>query len=91
MAVYVDPIVVYPGQKHSVFRNGSCHMIADTTEELVEMALMIGMRSKWMQDAGTHREHFDLSPSRRMEALKHGAIEISSRELALKIRAKEGR
>lgn len=88
MAVYVDPIVVYSGQKHSVFRNGSCHMIADSTEELIEMALAIGLRSKWIQDAGTPLEHFDLSVSRRMEALKHGAQEISFRELAMKIEAK---
>lgn len=59
-----------------------CHMIADTTEELLQMVDKIGVQRKWLQDAGTNREHFDICLSKKAKAVKLGALEISSRELA---------
>lgn len=38
-----------------------CHMIADTKEELLEMADKIGVQRKWIQEEGTWQEHFDVS------------------------------
>ena len=58
------------------------HMIADTTEELLDMATKIGMNLKWIQHPGTPSEHFDVCISKRKLAIKHGAKEINYRELA---------
>ena len=65
-----------------------CHMMADSTEELLAMADKIGVARKWIQHAGTNREHFDVCLSRRAWAVKHGAVEITQRELVLKMREK---
>ncbi len=59
-----------------------CHMIADTSEELLAMVDKIGVDRKWIQDKGTKREHFDICLSKKKEAIKHGAKEIGFRELA---------
>lgn len=55
-----------------------CHMVADTTEELLEMADRIGVQRKWIQDSGTYKEHFDICKSKRKLAVKLGAQEIDS-------------
>lgn len=65
-----------------------CHMLADTHEELVEMADKIGVNRKWIQHEGTPREHFDVCQSKRALAIQHGAIEVTMRDIALKIREK---
>jgi hypothetical protein len=59
-----------------------CHMIADSTAELLAMAGRIGVARKWIQKSGTYREHFDICLSKRKLAVVHGAIEISMREMA---------
>lgn len=74
MAVYVDDMRAPLG------RMVMCHMLADTTEELLAMADTIGVARKWIQYPGTHREHFDISLSKRAEAVKHGAVEITWRQ-----------
>lgn len=76
MAVYVDNFNAKFG------RMIMCHMIADTTEELLEMVDKIGVQRKWIQDAGTNREHFDICLSKKAKAIQHGAKEIGFRELA---------
>jgi len=37
-----------------------CHMIADSTEELMNMANLIGVNQKHIQFSGTYKEHFDI-------------------------------
>jgi hypothetical protein len=75
MAVYIDdmyktPIGTFRGMKMS-------HMIADSTEELLEMADAINVNRKWIQNPGTCNEHFDVCKSYREKAIKYGAIEIT--------------
>jgi len=60
-----------------------CHMLADSTQELLEMADRIGVKRKWIQSAGTWREHFDICLTKRELAIKNGAVEKSQKELAL--------
>ncbi len=67
-----------------------CHMIADTTEELLEMCDKIGVNKKWIQYPGTYKEHFDICLTKKAKALKLGAIEISMREYVLKINTRSG-
>lgn len=45
-----------------------CNMIADTTEELLQMVDKIGVNKKWIQDAGTYNEHFDICQSKKAKA-----------------------
>lgn len=57
-----------------------CHMLADTTPELLSMADTIGVARKWIQCAGTDREHFDICLTKRRKAVAAGAQEITWRE-----------
>ncbi len=82
MTVYVDSMRANFG------RMKMCHMIADSTEELMSMADTIGVKRKWIQNAGTHREHFDISLSKRMLAVQAGAVEVSMMELGRILRAR---
>jgi Protein of unknown function (DUF4031) len=76
MSVYVDDFQAKFG------RMIMCHMMADTTEELLEMADKIGVNRKWIQDKGTGREHFDVCLSARKKAVSFGAVEVGMRDLA---------
>lgn len=55
-----------------------CHMIADTLDELHEMADAIGMRREWFQPRSF--PHYDLSLSRRALAVGRGAVECDRAE-----------
>jgi hypothetical protein len=76
VSVYVD------GMRAPVGRMTMCHMVADSTEELIAMADRIGVDRRHLQDRGTYREHFDISLSRRRLAVIKGAKEVTIRELA---------
>ena len=58
-----------------------CHMIADTRQELLDMAFKIGVDLKWIQYPGTEHEHFDVCLSKKKLAIKFGAKEVTAREL----------
>lgn len=73
MTVYVDRLTEYGGS--STFRwKHSCHMYADTLEELHAFAKRIGMRRAWFQDKAS-LPHYDLNAGRRVAAVKAGAVE----------------
>lgn len=74
MAVYIDNARIKYG------RMVMCHMIADTLEELHKMADKIGVKRKWFQGA-PHFPHYDICLSMKELAIKHGAKEVSRREL----------
>lgn len=78
MSVYVDDVFIPYG------RMKMCHMIADTEDELHDMAARIGMKRKWFQ--GGDRPHYDVSMSRRKLAVEQGAVEITIKELVHRLR-----
>lgn len=80
MAVYVDDM--YTISLGNFGNMKMSHLIADTTEELLEMVDKIGVKRKWIQKAGTKWEHFDICVSKRTLAIKHGTIPITMRDLA---------
>lgn len=82
MAVYVDSANLPYG------RMSMCHMIADSHEELMCMADSIGVNRRWIQGKGTYREHFDICKSKRVLAVKAGAVEITQLELGRKLIAR---
>ena len=76
--VYVDDM--YISSIGQFGRMKMSHMTADTTEELLEMVDKIGLNKKWIQYAGTWKEHFDVSMSLRKKAVENGAKEVTMRE-----------
>ncbi len=86
MAVYVDDMhLTKLGQYR---RMKMCHMVADSPQELLAMADMIGVQRKWIQHAGTVKEHFDICMSKRAKAIEAGAVEVTMEQVALMVRAK---
>lgn len=79
MAVYVDSLRDY-GWRHGP----SCHLIADSIDELMEFAVGMGLEREWFQAKST--PHFDLTAEARKLAVEHGAIELDQRQLVAKIR-----
>ena len=79
MTVYVDDMHELPMGKFR--RMKMSHMIADTEEELHAMADKIGVARRWYQG-----DHYDVCKSKRTIAVRHGAVEITLRELAQKSR-----
>ncbi len=79
MAVYVDSLRDY-GWRHG----RSCHLIADSVEELIEFAVAMGLRPEWYQPKSS--PHFDLTEGGRATAVEHGAIELGFREFVTKLR-----
>jgi hypothetical protein len=86
MSVYVDMLM-----NHGWRLGPSCHLYADTLEELHAMAKRIGMRRDWFQGNKPSFPHYDLVGSRREMAVHYGAIEHSSRQMVNWKRAREGR
>jgi len=84
MSVYVGPLFkaqVYGGN----WRYGeACHLLADTEGELHEMALKLKLKRSWFQNKNV--AHYDLTPSKRLLAVKNGAVELDFRQEGLKIR-----
>lgn len=75
MSVYVDPLF-----NHGWKLGTSCHMTADTLEELHAMADKIGMKRSWLQKSRRGVFHYDLVKKRRQLAVKNGAIELTRNE-----------
>lgn len=82
MTVYVD------NMRASYGRMKMCHMIADTTDELLAMADKIGVDRKWLQKPGQRHEHFDIALSKRALAVEAGAVEVSMMDIGRIIRAR---
>lgn len=61
-------------------------MTADSTEELIEFALKLGLQAKYLQFPGTWKEHFDVTEPKRKKAVLLGAIEVSFRERIIQMR-----
>lgn len=78
--VYVDDM--YTISLGRFGRMKMSHMIADTKQELLDMADKIGLNKKWIQCEGDASEHFDVSISMRKAAITNGAKAIPMRELA---------
>lgn len=83
MSVYVDDM-------RAKYKNMiMCHMIADTSKELLDMADRLYIRTKWIQFPGTYKEHFDICLSKKKLAITFGAKQISWMDYGRKIDARK--
>ncbi len=84
MTVYVDPVFRAPWNKHWPWK-WACHMFGEDPVELRELADRIGLKPEWFQD---HHAipHYDLTRSKRAEALAAGAVEASRADVVAYLR-----
>lgn len=82
--VYVDPLMRYGGSATFKWKD-SCHLFADTVEELHIFASLVGMRREWFQDKPSLK-HYDLNARRRIVAVARGAIELNRYDAVMKWR-----
>lgn len=86
----VDALFVWPGRKARCFNGGSCHLTTDgELEELHAFAARLGLKRAWFQN---HRvmPHYDLTASKREQAIALGAVFVTAREQLLARRAAKG-
>lgn len=86
LTIYVDPPTRYPAEAMKdaqTRRNGPLwsHMWTDgEPEELIDFAVnTLGLKAKWFQDRPRFG-HFDIVPTKRDLAIRHGAVEITLRK-----------
>ena len=84
--VYVDALTPCLPNSHWPY-NRSCHMFADTEEELHRMAKTLGLKRAWYQYDG-RLPHYDLTAGKRHIALTKGCIEVSRRFVGERLREK---
>jgi hypothetical protein len=78
MSVYVDE----PRESHARLGIGPprwkykqhAHLIADSWIELDDFACKLQLRRDWR-----HGDHYDVTPRKRLEAIRLGAIQVDSR------------
>jgi hypothetical protein len=73
VSVYVDEIVKHGGSKTFQWEH-SCHLYADSLDELHAFAESIGLKRAWFQGKDGF-PHYDLTVGKRMQAVNRGAIE----------------
>jgi hypothetical protein len=78
--IYVDPLGEF-GWNLRGRATRNCHMFTDSLNlrELHEFAAKLGMRRSWFQNS-PKCPHYDLTPQRRLEAVRLGAVEVTRRE-----------
>ncbi|MFC7607231.1 DUF4031 domain-containing protein [Streptosporangium amethystogenes subsp. fukuiense] len=57
------------------------HMVGDDLDELHAFALRLGLRRSWFQPQGGWYPHYDVTESKRVQAVRQGAIAVSWRHL----------
>ena len=79
MSVYVDPML--PCLRSRKWKYSmSCHLVADTEEELDRMAKSLGLKRSWRQELRRGMMHYDLTENKRKLAIRCGAIPLPRRE-----------
>ena len=83
--ILVDELRRY--EKAPITSTRWCHMVtdADTFDELHHFAAQLGLRREWFQG-----DHYDITSRRRGEALRLGAVSVTSRELVVRRLRKDG-
>jgi len=100
MAIFVDNAFIAASVRSGPLTHTSrwCHLLSSLpgeagTAELLTFVAQLKLQWKYLQHAGSHREHFDLTSPKRELALKLGALELAypAEVGALLAAKKEGR
>ncbi len=83
MSVYVGPSI-YP-----LGRMKMCHMVADSLDELHGMADAIGLPRRYFQSQNERRPHYDIAISKRVLAVKFGALSVEERKIIMVLQENE--
>jgi Protein of unknown function (DUF4031) len=80
----VDEITVWPHARPP-FHRGSCHLTVTggDIDALHAFAHRLGMKRSWFQDH-PRAPHYDLTPTRRRNAIEYGAVFVSAKDQARK-------
>ncbi len=89
MSCYVDKLRPF-GWRIRGRETESCHLLADTLDELHTMAQVIGLKREWFQDKRSGK-HYDLVPSKRKAAVELGAIELDDVSFIAKLKEIRGK
>ncbi len=92
MSVYVDELknIVPLDAKTRRVSTRWCHLFSDDVDELHEFARSIGMKRAWFQISNAGVPHYDLTASRRQEAIHQGAVMITAKNY-MRMRARRER
>lgn len=92
MTVYVDDAGIPASVQNGSVTHTSrwCHLVADDEEELHEFALRLGLRRSYFQisklpapdSRAAQNWHYDLTAGKRAQAVRLGAVEVTSRQLS---------
>lgn len=103
MTVYVDDANIQASVPNGgrIVTSRWCHLIADTEDELHEFAARLGMRRSWFQQPkgfgslplkpesrSAQNWHYDLTAPKRAQAVRMGAVQVTSREMSAIIDAR---
>ena len=80
MSVYVDNMQPVIRNKNWRY-NKACHMVADSLSELHAMAKRLSLKRSWFQPGTPSLPHYDLTASKRQQAVRFGVIEITDEQL----------
>lgn len=86
MAVYVDPMMECVPNPRWMW-NENCHLTADTDAELHVFAAELGLKRSWFQVGKSGVHHYDLTRGKRAQAVRLGAVELSTHEAGVRYRA----
>lgn len=85
MTVYVDEIRDWTiiAKARRLRHTHWCHLTADTEPELHEFAAKLGLRRAWFQKKSDrdYRWHYDVTPPKRAQAVRLGAVEIDRHQV----------
>lgn len=84
MAVYVDPIGPCLLERNWQWRK-SCHLFADTLDELHEFAKRLGLKRAWFRPH-PRMDHYDLTINMRYKAVRLGAVEVDAKTMVSKMK-----
>ena len=62
-----------------------CHLVADSLPELHDFAIKMGLKRSWFQDHKI-QPHYDVCEKLRLKAIDLGAKELSTQDMALRVR-----
>ena len=75
MTVYVDNMRM--SAQVGTIKGTWSHLMADTDDELDAFAAKLGLKKAWAQHPGTALSHYDVTESKRRQAISLGAVPIT--------------